>query len=65
MQPFIIEEETNHYIEYYPDFQYDSAGKSIIAVNLLAHPNKDPRIEKITNQELFQSSSGASNTEMH
>lgn len=60
-----IEDAGKPYTEYYPKAEIDIAQNIINSIMLSPDPNSDERIERIMDQELFQSSPGAANAEMH
>ena len=56
-----IEDETKPYTEYYLKADMDPGKEKIVSLHFTPNPNEDIRIERIMNQELFQSSAGADN----
>jgi hypothetical protein len=59
-----LEKDDTEYLDAYPKVVVNEAGTSIQSIVLSQHPNEDIRIEKIKDQELFQSSSGADHADM-
>ncbi len=59
-----LEKDDTAYLDTYPKVIVDDTRKIIQSVALISNSNKDIRIERIKDQELFQSSSGAGNAEM-
>jgi len=52
------------FTECFPKANFDSNRKVNTSITLSTIPNKDVRIEKIIDQEMFQASSGADNAEL-
>lgn len=59
-----LEKDETAYLDKYPIISFDTTNKIVLSIILSAAPNEDVRIERIKDQELFQSSSGADHAEM-
>ena len=52
------------FVESYPTAVINFDDKIITSILLSSNPNKDTRIEKVIDQELFQASAGAGNADL-
>lgn len=59
-----LDKNETAYVDSYPIATFNTRDKTILSIVLSGSPNEDLRIEKIKDQELFQSSPGAGHAEM-
>ena len=59
-----LEKDDTAYLNAFPEIVVNANNKSIESIVLSEQPNKDLPIERIKDQELFQSSSGADHADM-